>query len=319
MKLLICTQKVDRNDPTLGFFHRWIEEFSAHCDKVIVVCLEKGAYALPHNVEVISLGKEEGTSRFVWGIKFLRIIVQKRHEYDGVFVHMNPEYVLLGSLFWRAWGKKIVLWYTHKQVNVKLRLATLLTNKVATASKESFRINSKKKIVLGHGIDTDFFLPDTTVVRGNWILSVGRLMPSKRHDLAIEAAARAGRKLHIVGEGPERKNLESLAQKFHANVHFLGGLTQAQLRDEYRKAAFLIHTSETGSMDKIPLEALATDVAVITTSDVYRDFPVHTVAATPEAIMEVLGHTRESYDRVSIIRGNHSLQNLIPRLLSLYA
>jgi hypothetical protein len=60
MKLLIITQKVDINDPILGFFHRWIEEFAKHCEKITVICLYKGTYNLPNNVKVLSLGKEEG-------------------------------------------------------------------------------------------------------------------------------------------------------------------------------------------------------------------------------------------------------------------
>ena len=30
MKLLICTQAADRDDPVLGFFYRWIEEFKKY-------------------------------------------------------------------------------------------------------------------------------------------------------------------------------------------------------------------------------------------------------------------------------------------------
>ncbi len=59
MKLLILTQKVDKNDPTLGFFHRWIEEFANHYENLTIICLEKGIYTLPKNVQVLSLGKEE--------------------------------------------------------------------------------------------------------------------------------------------------------------------------------------------------------------------------------------------------------------------
>ncbi|MBI4086504.1 hypothetical protein HY416_00780 [Candidatus Kaiserbacteria bacterium] len=58
MKLLICTQTVDRGDPTLGFFHEWIAEFARHCERVIVVCLFEGEHSLPENVTVLSLGKE---------------------------------------------------------------------------------------------------------------------------------------------------------------------------------------------------------------------------------------------------------------------
>ena len=59
MKLLIITQKVDINDPVLGFFHRWLEEFAKHYEFVTVICLEKGEHRLPENVKVLSLGKEK--------------------------------------------------------------------------------------------------------------------------------------------------------------------------------------------------------------------------------------------------------------------
>ena len=55
MRLLICTQAVDVNDPILGFFVRWIEEFAKHCEKVTVICLRKGEYTLPQNVHVHAL------------------------------------------------------------------------------------------------------------------------------------------------------------------------------------------------------------------------------------------------------------------------
>jgi len=63
MRLLIITQKVDKNDPILGFFHRWIEEFAKYCQSIIVICLQKGEYNLPKNIKILSLGKEKGKSK----------------------------------------------------------------------------------------------------------------------------------------------------------------------------------------------------------------------------------------------------------------
>ena len=37
IKLLIITQKVDRNDDVLGFFHGWITEFAKHVEEVTVL------------------------------------------------------------------------------------------------------------------------------------------------------------------------------------------------------------------------------------------------------------------------------------------
>lgn len=294
MKLLIVTQVVDADDPRLGFFVRWIEEFATHTERVEVICLKEGKYALPQNVRVHSLGKENGVSRLKYVLNFYRYIWQLRRDYDAVFVHMNPEYVVLGGLLWRLWHKRIALWYMHKSVTLKLRMATFFADDIFTASKESFRVSTNKLHITGHGIDTDFFFPDPSVVRGDWILSVGRLTKSKRHDLAIRRAAQEGRTLRIAGEGPERAHLESLAEELHTTVQFLGPLTQAQLRDQYRTASYFIHTSETGSLDKVVLEALACGLRVVTN----------------DPALKQLESEGSEY-----VRAHHSLQKLIPAML----
>ncbi|MFA6279105.1 MAG: glycosyltransferase [Candidatus Paceibacterota bacterium] len=291
MKLLICTQVVDAKDSDLGFFVRWIEEFAKQCKKVTVICLRSGKYSLPDNVEVIVLDKESRISRT---IQLWRICISRRKEYDTVFVHMNPEYIIVAGLLWRFMQKRIALWYTHKSVNLKLRIAVLFSHKVFTASKESFRLRTKKLQVMGHGIDVGFFFHDASIVRGDWMFSVGRLMPSKRHDLAIRMAAKEGNELRIAGEGPERQHLEVLARELGARVRFLGALNHSQIRDEYRKANYLIHTSETGSLDKVVLEALACGLPV----------------RTSDPALKMLESESSEY-----VRENHSLQKLIPEIL----
>jgi len=290
---LIVTQVVDANDSNLGFFHRWIEEFAKHCEHVTVICLKEGAHQLPGNVSVYSLGKEKGThSSFVYASRFLSLMWRLRREYDAVFVHMNSEYVLLGGFFWRAQGKKIALWYVHKSVTWTLRIALRLVDVVFTASPESFRLTSPKVRIVGHGIDAEFFSPDASVPRGNHFLSVGRLMQSKQHNLAIRAAYDARVPLRIAGEGPERERLAALVRELGANVTFLGGLTQEKLRDEYRAAAKLVHRSETGSLDKVVLEAAACGCSIDSTDPAIRVLPL-----SPEYVRE-----------------HHSLQSLIPRI-----
>ena len=293
MKLLICTQAIDVEDSDLGFFVRWTEEFAKNCERITVICLREGKHELPVNVKVYEIGKAE--SRRQKAVRFVSLAWKLRKEYDAVFVHMNPEYVVLGGLFWRLWGKRIALWYTHKSVNLKLRIAVFFAHVVFTASAESFRLQTKKLRVMGHGINVDFFSPDSSVARGDWILSVGRLMRSKRHDLAIRFAMQEEKELRIAGEGPERMRLEALASELGARVRFLGGVSQSQLRDEYRKAAYLIHTSETGSLDKVVLEALACGL------------PVN----TNDQALKTLENASAEY-----VREHHSLQRLVPRILA---
>ena len=102
------------------------------------------------------------------------------------------------------------------------------------------------------------------------------------------------RELRIAGDGPERKSLEALALELGARVHFLGGINQTQLRDEYHKAAYLIHTSETGSLDKVVLEALACGCPV----------------KTNDPALKYLEQAAPAY-----VREHHSLAKLIPAIL----
>lgn len=298
MKLLVITQALDRNHPILGFFHRWVEEFAKHFEHIHVICLQQGKSDLPGNVTVHSLGKELSAKNYKLKalFRFFSIIWKERNNYDAVFVHMNPEYIVLAGWWWRLTGKKISLWYTHKSVDIKLRIAEFFTDVIFTASKESFRLQSKKLRVMGHGIDTDFFTPDPKIQRGTHLLSVGRLMPSKRHDLAIRAAAKANVPLRVAGDGPERERLEALARELGVEVSSLGALTQEKLRDEYLTAAKLIHRSETGSLDKVVLEAAACGCPVDSTDSA--------IAALPLSF--------------EYVREYHSLAALIPRILAEY-
>src|SRR3989339_374793 len=69
------------------------------------------------------------------------------------------------------------------------KLAEKLTDKIFTASKESFRLPSKKVEVTGHGIDLDKFKPAEIKKDGSKfkIISVGRISPVKNYEIMINA------------------------------------------------------------------------------------------------------------------------------------
>lgn len=188
MRILITTQILDRTDPGLGFFHRWVEVFASECEAVHVLCLKKGEYALPENVTVTSLGKEAGVGRFMRLARLYRTLWETRHKYDAVFVHMNPEYIVVGGLMWRLMGKRIALWYAHRTVDLKLRIAACFTHIVFTGSIESFRIDTPKRIVVGQGVDTSIFIPRSEPhhIQDPTLVVVGRISPIKNLELAID-------------------------------------------------------------------------------------------------------------------------------------
>ncbi len=72
---------------------------------------------------------------------------------------------------------------------------------------------------------------------GAYFLMVGRLLPYKRFDLAIEACNRLRLPLKIAGVGRERKRLQEMAGP---TVEFLGWVNEAELPRLYRGARALI-------------------------------------------------------------------------------
>ena len=92
-----------------------------------------------------------------------------------------------------------------------------------------------------------------------FLLSVARLMPYKHVDVAIEAAARAGRPLAVIGKGPEEARLRAMAGE---DVVFGQDLTDAQLRWAYAHATALIAASHE-DFGITPLEASAWGVPTV--------------------------------------------------------
>ena len=84
-------------------------------------------------------------------------------------------------------------------------------------------------------------------------LMVSALVPYKRVDLAITATERAGVPLTIVGDGPERAQLEAMGGK---RVRFLGWASNDQIRDLYRSTIATILPGEE-DFGIVPLEAQA--------------------------------------------------------------
>ena len=288
MKLLILTQKVDINDDILGFFHGWIKEFAKHCEKVTVICLQKGEYELPENVKVLSLGKEKllncYIAKLLYCLRFYKYIWQERKNYDSVFVHMNSEYVVVGGWFWRLCGKKIVLWYTHRLVDLKLRISEKLANNIITVSPEGFGLDSSKIKIFGHGIDAEKFKVQSPKLKisGNLynIIYVGRISKIKNQEMLIKSAAILLERdfknfiIKFIG-GPVTPDdqiylakLKKLSNSLGLNKHivFLDKISYDSIPKYYESADVNINLCPTGGLDKAVLEAMAMEIPVLATN-----------------------------------------------------
>ena len=140
-----------------------------------------------------------------------------------------------------------------------------------------------------HGVNVEMFSSLAREPVAGRISSVGRLVPKKGFDVLIRACAIAARKgadfeLRIVGSGPGREQLESLARSegIESRVTFVGACSQLEVAKELSRAeifALAPLVMPDGDRDGIPnviLEAMAAGVPVVATE----------VSGIPEVILD---------------------------------
>lgn len=111
--------------------------------------------------------------------------------------------------------------------------------------------------VLPPPVDTDFFTPGGE--KHDRLLTVGALVPYKRVEVAIEVARAVGRKIDIIGTGPQLGRLERLAGP---DVRFLGRVSRDRLREAYRSAAALV-VPNVEDFGMVTVEALSCGTPVV--------------------------------------------------------
>jgi glycosyltransferase involved in cell wall biosynthesis len=267
MRLLITTQAVDLDDPVLSFFHRWVEEFAKNAEHVHVLCLKEGRHALPKNVSVHSLGKESGRSRAKYLFRLYKYVLGLRHEYDVVFVHMNPEYLVAVGWLWKLMRKSVGLWYIHPRQSRWLKKAMKYSDVIFSASMESFPILTEKLIPVGIGVDTDFFSPGTIAPASELrVMCAARIAPVKRVECMIDAMAELARHSAPVSfdyYGEELPRDAEYAEEMRkradrvASWVFKGGTSSEAIRDAYRSHEVHVNATDSGSFDKAVFEAMA--------------------------------------------------------------
>lgn len=151
--------------------------------------------------------------------------------------------------------------------------------------------------------------------RADFYLTVGRLVPYKRLDVTVEAFRQLDLPLKVVGTG---RDLESLKRLAGPKTEFLGGISDAEVRNLFCRCRAFV---QTGSEDFgiTPIEAMGGGAPVIA---INQDGPAETIIEdqtglffnqqTPQALVEavqrfeqvrhtfdsnVIRHHAESFDR----------------------
>ncbi len=208
-----------------------------------------------------------------------------RYAYEQFDVYFPP-----GRTRLRALKAAAVARLRRWDVATAARPTRYLANSTAVAARIS-RHYGREAAVCHPPVDVEFFRPaDEPAPRGDFLLAVGALVPYKRHDVAIEAARRLGRRLVLVGAGPEGPRLRALAP---ASVEIRDGCTAEALRDLYRTCAAYLQPGEE-DFGIAAVEALACGAPVVALDrggalDIVRDGVNGALAADgPEALADAI-------------------------------
>lgn len=240
-------------------------------------------------------------------LNFQKLAWQLTPGVDGVFCHMNPEYTILIAPYAKLFKKELVSWYTHKAVTWRLKLMEKLADVVLTASPESFRLASKKVVVTGHGIDVEKFKPLNVILSDSeesrskrtgsfgfcpqddekeskifTVLSVGRISPTKDYETLIKAADilqdKLDFKIKIIGspglfeQASYFFSLKEMVEKMNLRerVEFVGAVPHGEIVFYFKSADLFVNLSDTGSLDKAVLEAMASGTLVLTSNEAFN-------------------------------------------------
>ncbi|MEI8061130.1 MAG: glycosyltransferase [Candidatus Berkelbacteria bacterium] len=171
-------------------------------------------------------------------------------------------------LWMPAMDKRASTSWLRRKVNHTLRIWD-----IAAAARVDYFIGNSKTVaeriqkfyrrgseVIYPPVDTSFYNPKKEdIKKGNHYLFVGRFVPYKKADLAIEAFNKLGIELRLIGTGPEEEKLKQLAKD---NIKFLGRASDTVLFDNLKSAKAVIFPSEE-DFGIVPVEAMACGTPVI--------------------------------------------------------
>jgi len=183
----------------------------------------------------------------------------------GTDLNLIPEYAL---------PRKMIQWAARK-AQASIGVCSALIDVL-----RGWQIPEDRLHVMRNGVDLQRFRPvpqaqvreDLGLQGSPLMLSVGYLIERKGHHLAIEALAHLlprypDARLVILGEGPERKNLQELAEKLGVaqRLSMPGAQANAELYRWYSAADIFILASSREGWANVLLESMACGTPVVAT------------------------------------------------------
>lgn len=223
------------------------------------------AVARAHKVKLLAAGELLPIGTALWLLR-----IAKGYPYI-VFVH-GFDIGLSQRNLWKRWLTKKILAGAAQVIANSEFTKNLAVAAGANIARCAVVYPALSRLGVG---DITKLPPPYNTKQSKVILSVGRLVRRKGFDEAIAVMPELKRLVPeanyvIVGDGPERENLEKLSKKINAGVVFVGNVSDEQLAAWYESAAVFVLTPRAGTTDVegfgiVYLEAMARKLPVVAT------------------------------------------------------
>ena len=270
-KILIFNISTDSNNTSLGFAVNWINQLSEYYIEIDVVTLNKGAtHMLNDNINVYSHDSINKVTKFIEIRKTIKNLL-KNNEYRFCLSHMTTSLTLVSSSIFRFQNLQSILWYTHKGPTtfikkIVLYLGALFSDRIITASENSFPLRFKKVTSIGHAINYEDFYRSRINTESKDFLILSRISRSKNIDESIQGFLNSvygeSQSITIVGGPLTKQDVEYenyLKNKYsvYSNIRFAGSIPHPNLSKYIDKTRFHINNTPKGFYDKSVLETLS--------------------------------------------------------------
>jgi len=270
-KILIFNISTGSNNTSLGFAVNWINQLSEYYIEIDVVTLNKGAtHMLNDNINVYSNNSINKITKFIEIRKTIKNLL-KNNEYKFCLSHMTTSLTLVSSTIFKFNNLQSILWYTHKGPTtfikkIVLYLGALFSDRIITASENSFPLRFKKVTSIGHAINYEDFYRSRINTESKDFLILSRISRSKNIDESIQGFLNSvygeSQSITIVGGPLTKQDVEYesyLKNKYsvYSNIRFAGSIPHPNLSKYIDKTRFHINNTPKGFYDKSVLETLS--------------------------------------------------------------
>ncbi len=193
---------------------------------------------------------------------------RKRNAKHLVYVHTPIRYIWSPSIDERAHDWRYLFLF-FSPILKRLELFFLDRNAVFVCNSQevSKRISRYWGIaasVINPPVDIEFYrnflqIESPTSLR---LISAGRFVKYKNHDMAIEVARKLNCKLILAGSGPEEEKLRVLAVQRGVDVDFVISPTRETLAKLISKSSVFLHLAHE-DFGILPIEAMSTGTPVV--------------------------------------------------------